>query len=358
LNKARLIITTIIAITVPGMLCAQPNISVDGLALFPYWRLDSRNSVQFDQSINFSADWNVSPRAKLFINLQSGVGNGALGLQGPQIAVTDLGLEYKWTPTQTLTLGSFDMPFGQEVAKLTNNGSLGASGFVLNPLLYTALAGPAGTLNTVGVMLTQPLLHGEGKAFVSNGTGENAVNEDTQLAYGFQWTTDTKKDTVIGISAWTSNDQADLSNTNATGVKADSTAYLIDLHTKSNNITYSGHIGQAWFGDGSTKTSLVTVGMASIATRYQSLDLRARISAWLPSDNNGDNAGISTRMPDPSMGNALGDTPPVDRNVIRYQLGVSAPLEKGVVLGSEIFLDQVQYGQQAMGVISYVSAQF
>lgn len=358
MNTARLIITTIIAIAVPGMICAQPNISVDGLALFPYWRLDSRDSVQFDQAINLSADWDVSPRTKLFINLQSGVGNGRLGLQGPQIAVTDLGLEYKWTPTQTLTIGSFDMPFGQEVERLTNNGSFGASGFILNPLLYTALAGPAGTLNTVGIMLTQPLLHGEGKAFISNGTGENAVNEDKELAYGFQWTTDPNDDVVIGISAWKSNDQSDISNSETTGLNANTSAYLIDFQTNDDEISYSGYLGQLWFGDGSSLANGVTVGMFGMATRYDSFDIRARVSAWLPSDNNGDGAGVSTRMPDPSMGKALSDTPPVDRNIVRYQLGLSAPLEKGIILGSEIFLDQVQYGQQAIGVISYVSAQF
>jgi len=358
LNKARFIITSILAITFPALLSAQPQFSIDGLALFPYWRLDSRDSVQFDQALNFSASWDVSPRATLYINLQSGVGNGRLGYQGPQVALTDVGLSYKLTQTNVLSIGSFDMPFGQEVGQLTNNGSLGASGFVLNPLIYTALAGPSGTLNTVGIMLSRPVFEGEGKVFLSNGTGENAVNEDKELAYGFQWTTDTRQDAVIGVSAWKSNDQADIGNSDATGLNANTSAYLVDFQAKNKGLFYSGHIGQLWFGDGSSRTDLVTVGMLSVATTYEKLDIRARVSAWLPSDNNGDGAGSSTRMPDPSMGKALGDNPPVDRNVIRYQVGVSAPLEKGFVLGSEIFLDQVQYGQQAMGVISYVSAKF
>lgn len=344
-------------LTFPVLLSAQGQFSVSGLALIPYWNLNSQNSLQFDQAINASASWKLSPRAEAYIDLQSGVGNGRLGFQGPQVAVTDVGMTYQFTPVTQVSLGSFDMPFGQEVTRLTNNGSLGSSGFVLNPLLYTALAGPAGTLNTVGIMVNHPTLGGNGSFFISNGTGESAVNEGTQLAYGFQWTTMVSNAT-LGISAWASDDRADSANTNADSLKADAAAYLLDMAITKDGIDYNGHIGQLQFGDGTAATTLVTVGMIGLNSRYQDLEWRARVSAWLPSDSNGDNSGISSTMPDPSMGKALGDTPPVDRNVIRYQLGVSKTLEDGITIGTETFVDQVQHGNQAMGVISYVSVVF
>ena len=55
------------------------------------------------------------------------------------------------------------------------------------------------------------------------------------------------------------------------------------------------------------------------------------------------------------MGEALGDTPPVDRNIFRYQFGVSTLLETGLTVGAETFVDSVQHGDQALGVISYFS---
>jgi hypothetical protein len=357
MNKVRLIIVFSLGVLLPSMLYAEPKFSLSGLAVLPYWQLGSRNSVQFDQAVNLSAEWDVSPKAKLFIDLQSGVGYGRLGFQGPQVAVTDVGMTYQFTPVTEAVLGSFDMPFGQEVARLTNNGSLGASGFVLNPLLYTALAGPAGTLNTVGILLTHPTLGGDGSFFIGNGTGESAVNEGTHLAYGFQWTK-AMSNFTFGMSAWKSDDRADSADSNADSLKADAYAYLLDIAFAASGIDYNGHIGQLQFGDGTSATNLVTVGMFSLNSSYQDLQWRARISAWFPADNNGDNMGLSSSMPDPSMGKALGDTPPLDRSIVRYQLGVSHTLEEGIVIGTEFFLDQVQHGQQAAGVISYVSTQF
>jgi hypothetical protein len=357
MNKACLIMGGVLAGLWASALSATADFSVSGLGVLPYWRVGSGDSVQFDQALNLSAGWTLSDRARVFVNLQSGVGDGRLGFQGPAVVVTDVGLDYDLTATQQLSLGSFDMPFGQEVERLTNNGSLGASGFVLNPLLYTALAGPAGTLNTVGVMLSQPFWGGDSRVFVSNGTGENAVNDDRQLAYGFQWTAPVSG-MVAGISAWQSHDRGDLGNTDATSIKADMSAYLLDVQAHHHGVNYHGYLGQLWFGDGTDAADMVTVGMLGAETPCGAYTLRARVSFWMPEDNNGDASGISSVMPDPSMGRALGDTPPLDRGIVRYQLGVSRALDAMIRVGVESFLDQVQHGEQAMGVLSYLSVEF
>lgn len=336
-------------------LFCQGKLSINGLFVVPYWDADTRHSVQFDTAVNAFGTWSLSERTQAFVALQSGVGQGPLGLQGSGVVITDVGVCHRLYPDTQIQLGSFDLPFGQETDRLTNNGALGGAGFVINPLLYTALAGPSGTLNTVGVLLVRNIGQSEGKFFVSNGTGENAVNGDAQVAYGGTWIVPFA-DFRLGVSAWRSNDQGDAQHTAATSLKADVTAYVLDIHTEQDGCWYSGSFGQMWFGDGTSKASLVTVGILGAGIRYAEIDWRARVSWWLPQDNDGDGLGISTRVPDPSMSTAFG-AGVSDRDVVRYQIGMSIPLESGVVAGMDAFLDHVRHGSQTSGVMSYLSVE-
>lgn len=356
MNKVCLILTGVF-LCLAHKTSATPQITVSGLSVFPYWRSGSTQSLQFDQAVNLEAHWQYTEKTAGYINLQSSVGNGKLGFPGPEIVITDVGIQHQLSPRQHMHIGSFDMPLGQEVSRLTNNAALGDSGFVINPLLYTALAGPSGTLNTVGIMLTQALQEGEVKFFVSNGTGESAINEDTHLAYGMHWTTGIGTAT-LGLSSMYSQDTGDKTNTSADSLQAETGALLLDAQIEENGTWYGGHIGQLWISDGTKATNTVAVGMAGLSLPVQEWTVHARISYWLPGDNDGNSTGISAQIPDPSLAKIIGLTVPKDRSVLRYQIGISQPIEKALFWGTEICIDHPNHGSSSTAIISHIALNF
>ena len=155
------------------------NLTVGGqyLGLFNDF---SKKDAQFDFAINLSFGYEIAPNLTGVAELQSSPGKGSLGFEGPETILTDLSLTHKLGSKNHLTsvtFGSFDTQFGHETRSLSNNANTFNNPFILNSLTYSALAGPVGTLNTLGIMVESNFNNMDVVASLSNGTSESATNK-------------------------------------------------------------------------------------------------------------------------------------------------------------------------------------
>ena len=362
--------------TAQSLLFAAPEVNVGGTFLGGLNVLRQENRVQsrdqFDYAANLDLEVALSERLEAVIQLQMSPGSGALGFPGPAAEVTDLNITYSCDKSDKwMTFGSFDTPFGQQVPFLSNNADTFSNALILNPLLYSALAGPMGTLNTLGLMSYSPTKYGDITVAVTNGTDESASNPDGR----FETVVSYKKELgagrwSLGGSVMSTHDRSD----SGSGFNADLDAAIIDLHVNPNESwSFKTYFAQLNYEDGAATDDRVNAWSVEgkWTSQYTGLSIASRISAWQPQDSNGDRSpnldGEGNRingLPNPGMSVAQnGVAPVVDQNVIRYELGVTYGMAENMQFKAEVFYDQYDKktageSTNTPGALSYVNIAF
>lgn len=353
----------IIALFVSTSLSAfsEDRLTIGGtyLGLVNYLYENSAASTQFDFAANLDVEYVISPQLSGIVQLQTGAGDGRFGLGGPGVVVTDLNLEYRTLyDLFTFTFGSFDTPFGEETAFLTNNADSFQNPFFLNPLVYSAFAGPTGTLNTLGVMGEFLLPFVDLTVALTNGTGETAVNSSSDLEYVLRLGTGFFQKMYFSVSYMDSNDMGDQAVTANTSFAADFTGVIADvILNPAENATLKGYVGRLTYGDRNPATQ-DAVDFWKVEAKWDMAPfyIAARYSHWQPQDRNGNGSGISPFLPYPGM--SILAMQPTDTLVTRTQVAVGNFLQEDLLFKLEIFWDHVPQGIDVSGIIALLNGRF
>lgn len=322
---------------------------------------------QFDFAANVDLSFNVNKTMSGMMQFQSSPGVGNLGFPGPEWILTDINLSMALTEVQTMvTFGSFDMPFGQQVPYLSNNANMFSNALSFNPLLYSALAGPAGTLNTVGVKAEYTGVSGYSAVVaLSNGTTETSSNQDGGFATLFSVVADTISPGVhVSGTLLGAKDRGDA--TAANGFNADFSGQVIDVHVDDiQGLQVKGFYALLEYDDGDADTEDdVTSWMIEGSKMIEKYIVSARISVWHPKDDDGSGSGISTAIKNPGFGTTQGAvTVLTDQKLTRYQLGLGYYLDDATLLKLELFQDDYQKmssneSTDVFGVVAFVNVAF
>lgn len=313
----------------------------------------------FDFAGNLDVTWTPHEHWTGFVQFQGGTGGGSVGFQGAGVNVTDLNLAYHRAPTSeaagswddpdiTLTVGSFDTPFGEETGRLTNNADATSNALFLNSLFYSSFGGVTGTLNTLGVMTEWEAPWFDAALAVTNGTDESANNADGN----FEWVARIGTGKIlpglrIAGSYMASDDTAP---SGQSGFGADLRAWMGEAGYEWNDLTHlRGYYGDVRYGDndGSTRDD-VRIWMGEAAFGRGRWQLAARYSGWDPDDADGSSAGMSSVLPNPGLAVTQSAVTPVrDQEVRRLQLGGSYRIVDAITLKAEYFRDD--YRRNAAG---------
>ncbi len=301
---------------------------------------DAKRS-QFDFAVNLVGDWKISPKISGSVELQGGTGGGSLGLAGPGVIVQDLYIQITPKTNFTLTAGSFNNPFGEEVESLTSNAASFDNPFVLNSLFYSAFGGTVGTLNTLGLKGNYKTDLSDFTLAVTNGTDESASNPDGNFELAVSAGTNVlAKRLRLAGSYMKSNDRGPAGI--VTGFGANFNAWMLESRYDFPKGMYlKGYYGNAAYGDDypSTKDN-VKMWMAEAKYSKSLWYVSARLSGWEPDDNNGDGAGVSSVLPNPGLAVTQGGVTPVaDQTVRRLQIGAGWSFLDNLMLKAEWFQD-------------------
>lgn len=360
-RKSLLILLVLSALT---QLQAETGVNVSGHFLGGYNYFDQKavNRAQFDFAANIDFELALSEKIKGIVQLQTGGGEGSIGYVGPGAELTDVNLEYSHDSGAVFTFGSYDTPFGQETNYLTNNADSTKSVFLNNSLLYSAFAGPAGTLNTLGLKTEKETSFGDITLSLSNGTGENAANENDTFEYLVGYGTDKlAKDLYVSATYMYSDDSADASSEITNSFQSEFSAWVIDAkYDFANDVALKAYVGGLTYNDGNSDTKDgVQVAMLELHKKSDKKMFGARVSLWQPEDSNGDGTGMSADLPFPGYSTSTTTFTQVgDTSITRYQVGGGVEFEPNVWLKGEAFVDQVEEGENVNGVILYVNAAF
>jgi hypothetical protein len=327
----------IVALSIPIFSSSWPNkLNVSGHYLGVFNSIE-QNDTQFDFAGNIDFNYALTPEWSGMVQFQGGTGHGSLGFVGPQPAVTDISLVYHQPSDQLkLTFGSFDTPFGLDTNNLTNNANAFGSPFVINSVIYSALAGPVGTLNTLGVKVDKTWREIQAVAMVSNGTSETAANANKTVASLVQVS---HQHVATGIhiagTYWRSNDTDDAQYTSdeSNGFQTDLTAYMIDIHWHINlQHRIKSSIGQLTYNDHNATTN-DTVDIYALGYEWVTSTWMAGIhgSHWAP-----DNANtVSNDLPAPGL---FPNASP-NQKITRYQLGLGYFIDPTILAKLALFQD-------------------
>ena len=316
--------------------------------------VNQRSQFDFAANIDFTLD--LDDNLKGIIQLQSGAGQGSLGFVGPETVLTDINLEYTHQPSQSsITFGSFDLPFGKGVNYLSNNADPSKSPFILNSLTYSALAGPVGTLNTLGIKLHNTFSMFESTLALTNGTGENASNYNQSFLYLLSLGMSSFNDQLfIGGTYTASNDKKDPNESNS--FKTNFSGWLLDLNVAIlPQVSIKNHIGQLIYDDGNDATQdRITITKSEISYTLNNLFIAGRYSYWRPENNNGNSTGASADIKTPGLSlNPISDT-----SITRWQVGAGYSINSNTSLRADIVLDDYQHISDVKGVIVGINSQF
>ena len=332
---------------------------------------NSRLKNQFDYAANVDINVAINPKVAGVIQFQMSPGGGSLGFPGDQIVVTDLNLSYfaDRVPFE-ITMGSFDTPFGQQVARLSNNADTFNNMLILNPLLYSAFAGPMGTLNTLGIMTTYRALYGQATLAITNGTDESAHNPDGRFGVVGRLISIPllNNSMIIGASYMQSDDhQGD--ETDSSGFNADFSAVMVDFSLKLiDQFHLNAYIARLVYGDQQSATvDEVWSWMTETAYQWQKFRLSARISGWQPrgtgtNDINysSEDSSLTGNVPNPGFANT--GTVKLDQDIYRYELGVAYSFTPAITIRSEIFWDDYRddsiRNTDVLGALALVNVRF
>ncbi len=314
---------------------------------------DSKNRAQFDFATNVDIEYSLSDTLTGIVQFQGGTGSASLGFVGPGLDVTDLNIAYVMDDTSTVVMGSFDTPFGQEVQYLSNNAGATNYIFLSNSLLYSAFAGPVGTLNTIGTKVDKATHYGTWTLSVTNGTGENSINEKNTFESLIGFTTDKLiKNLSTSITYMHSDDSQDVGIDDNNSFKTEFTGVLADgIYTVNDALLLKGYIGQLTYDDRDSSTDdEVQVGMLEVELKTDSLDYGLRVSAWNPS---------SSHIPNPGYGVSTTDyTHNKASRLIRYQFGTSKEIKKKLWLKTEFLVDNYDSAENVTALLVYFNAAF
>lgn len=321
------------------------NVSVGGsvlggLNLLTQNTRTATNRYQFDYAANIDFETRLAPCIKAYLQLQTSPGNGTYGFPGPGAELTDVGIEYtNRARTVTVVVGSYDTPFGQQTGMLSNNADTFNNNLIINPLLYSAFAGPMGTLNTLGAMVNWDSSVGTSTLAVSNGTDESATNPDGQF------------EIVIGQSLFIEEIKTELSGTfmksndiknTTSGFSSDFQGWVIDgISIIGTSTEVIGSYSQLTYGDEQDGTEdIVTSIIAEARHNMGELFVSGRVSTWVPEDSDGSGSGMSATIPSPAFN--FGATVSPDQAITRYELGVGYFHKENVLLKAEWVWDNYE----------------
>jgi len=309
-------------------------------------------SSQFDFAANIDIIFKLSDKITGIAQLQSGVGNGSLGFVGPQAAVTDLNIVYQANNTNITTLGSFDLPLGDGTYYLTNNADATKSSFLLNSLTYSALSGPVGTLNTVGVKHDKRFSQINTTIALTNGTAEDAANKQNTMLYLIGLNKMFKK-LYLGATYSASDDRADVGNTLTNSFDTDFSAWLVDVNYNFHQkLSFKGHIGNFVYNDhNASTTDKVQVLSAELSFKYDKTRIAYRVSSWIPDNNSGP---YSPDLIQPGFS----VSEPAGSSIIRSQLGFTRHLENNLSARVDIIYDNYTTATDITGVIAAINGSF
>lgn len=344
--------TTLIAIDITS------DFSIDGHLLGIHSALYQNNNHKsaFDVASNLTVTYDLSKELKTTLQLQGGAGESNLGLQGPSMQVTDLSIEYQLDKTFTLCFGSFDTPFGQETHYLSNNADTFAEVFVLNDLSYEAFAGFMGTLNTLGIKVEKRLPWADIIASISNGSGENAVNEDNN--YGTVLQVASSKllpKTRASFTYWKSDDTADQQSEQSNSFNTNLDAWMLDAVFTHHSHKFSGYLALFTFADNLAATNdKVSSYAVAYSYKWQKYQLGLRISQWTPKDHSGDGQGVSVGIKSPGLNTSR----TIDDRCTRYQVAFSYKLKKELLWIAELINDNYAHANKSLRIVSGLNVHF
>jgi len=333
---------------------------------------------QFDFAANIDIDVKIDEEWSAFMQLQASPGAGALGFPGPESALTDVNITYDpQARNYAVVMGSFDMPFGQSVATLTNNADSFANDYITNDLLYSMFAGPVGTLNTIGGMYTHSFSKGDLTVALTNGTDESSQNDDGGFAVLVGASTgDLLEYATIGASILSSSetyqqDPGVLDDGVATIANFNShfTGYIVDFDWKmSDKVSMAYYAALLSYDDqNATTKDDVMAWMAKFRVETSKTAYVAfRVSGWSPEDNDGSGTGISNALVGKTPGFATlqnGVFPVADQQVIRFDVVYGVAMNEHVTLKAQVFMDDYQKETQTdntdvLGALAVANVRF
>ena len=312
----------------------------------------------FDYALNLDLGYDLTTEWAFYAQFQTGPGGGVLGFAGPNTVITDVGLTFQ-VPDLALTLGSFDTPFGLGTELLSNNGDGFANPVMVNSLMYGALGGPVGTLNTLGIKVDWKQWGIDWTGCVNNGTGETAASGDDHLGWlvgGAMPVADTGW-TVAG-SYMSSDDRADAGIGGSTSFAADFSGWLADASYQSSAFVILGNVGSLRYDDHNSGTADdVSVGMAQgtwFVTPW--FFTAAQWSFWRPTD--ADANGSHALLPNPGYGGFDGLAIATDQRVERYQIGIGYLPAPVVLMKAVILKDDYQTASDVWAVLGSLNLSF
>ena len=332
------------------------NVNISGSYLGIFNSLSPTDQrTQFDFATNINVELTLAKNMTGIIQLQSGAGNGSLGFVGPSAQLTDINIQYMHPQSNSaVTIGSFDLPFGKGVNYLSNNGNTFQSPFILNSLTYSALAGPIGTLNTLGIKLKNTISAFETTLALSNGTGEDANNSQKNFLYLASLGTSQLSDKLyVGATYTTSEDSQDSSNSS---YQTNFSGWLVDLNIElTPQLSFKNHIGQLTYNDNNNTTKDdVSIAKSEIKYTIAPLFISGRYSHWQPLDSNGNSTGISADAINPGLSLAT----ITDTSITRWQLGIGYEVNKNTIARADVIMDDYQHGSDYKGIIIGLNSRF
>ncbi len=336
----------------PAMSQSLPPLQFSGafLGLFDALKQDERAATdpvrsQFEFAINIGLEWQLSPHVRGVALLQSGTGGGVFGFQGPGVNVTDLNLVFDAdlsgsVEAVSLTLGSFDTPFGEETAFLTTNAHSFGNSFVINSLFYSVFGGTVATLNTLGAMGTIETSVVDLTVALTNGTDESAANADGNYGIVVSVGTDYGLSGLRTAFSFIKTDDSDPSG--STGFAADLTGAMLDFRAEiTDRVSAKGYFSRLRFGDADPATEDdLSTWMGELRVGDGEWHAAARLSGWTPDDSDGGGSGMSAVLPNPGLAVGLGGiSPELDQAIRRIQIGVGRAIDDNLVIKGELFFD-------------------
>jgi hypothetical protein len=309
---------------------------------------------QFDFAANIDLTWQIQDNITGTVQLQGCPGEGTLFCGSAETITADIHITFTFDdPDASLTFGMFTFPFGEETENLTDVGSSFNNAFILNSLLYDALAGTSvaapsltgvkGTLSkgTVDLMLA-----------LTNGTDATATNPDGNYGIAGQvgFTPKALEELRIAASVIYSNDQT-LSG--ESGTESEFTGWMAEGKYEFEKGFYvKAYLNHLIYGDDNPDTrDGVTSWMGEFQYGVEQWHIAARISGWHPRNHDGDRAGISPFIPIPGLAEPKPAVPPgpgggailTDQSVRRIQIGGGVLLYENVLIKAEVFQDNYQH---------------
>ncbi|MDC0036975.1 hypothetical protein OAJ27_01865 [bacterium] len=339
------------------------DISLSGHYLGLWNGFDTKKETQshFDYATNFDVEFTFSETLTGMFQLQMSPGNGRLGFPGPQPSVTDLNLSYQPTSKHyQLTMGSFDTPFGP-FENLSNNANTLENEHIINDIFYSSLAGPVGTLNTLGLKADTSINNLDITLALNNGTGESSINNGNSYGTTLQIRNKTWiPRTEMGISGIKSNDKADAGEENNNSFETDYSGALIHFKTKLySHTSFNGYAGSVRYNN-TLPNQDDTITVLRFGTTYQ-LDTTKKFSlqwsSWQPQHHSG--SGKTSAVPNPGLSEVFSsNTNVTDSMIHRTQATLSLKLDTHIWMKTGYINDNYEHGPNTHALITSINGAF